>query len=49
MDIGLVYEKLGEINQAIYYYSESAKNANIPSVVKTLRNIGNIYSILIYS
>ncbi len=44
MDIGVAYEKKGDYKQAVYYYGESAKNPNQPSVVKTYRNLGNLYS-----
>ena len=44
MDLGLVYDMKGDYYQAIKYYSESAKNTELPSVVKSYRNLGNLYS-----
>jgi CHAT domain-containing protein/tetratricopeptide (TPR) repeat protein len=45
MDLGFVYEKKGDTIQALYYYSESVKNSELPSVVKSYRNMGNLYKI----
>lgn len=44
MDIGLAYEKKGETENAINYYLKSTENVSIHSIVKSHRNLGNIYA-----
>jgi CHAT domain-containing protein/tetratricopeptide (TPR) repeat protein len=43
MDIGYAYEKKGEINRAIDFYTQSAKIKDNPLIIKAYRNLGNIF------
>lgn len=43
MDIGLIQDAIGNYDQAIYHYQLSAVNIQSPSIVKSFRNLGNVY------
>ncbi len=46
MDLGLAFEKKGEINRAIDFYTQSTKIKDNPLIIKAYRNLGNIYKTL---
>lgn len=45
MDIGLAMENKGDTIQAIHYYLESTRSPELPTIVRSYRNLGNIYAL----